>query len=52
MRPGDVITSVNRVPVATAADAIRELNEIEEGGVAFLLISRGNAQSVVRITRE
>ena len=52
VRPGDVITSVNRVPVATAADAIRELNEIEEGGVAFLLISRGEAQSVVRITRE
>ena len=52
VRPGDVITSVNRVPVATAADAIRELNEIEEGGVAFLLINRGEAQSVVRITRE
>ncbi len=52
VRPGDVITSVNRVPVATAADAIRELNEVEEGGVAFLLISRGEAQSVVRITRE
>ena len=52
VRPGDVITSVNRVPVATAAEAIRELNEIEEGGVAFLLITRGEAQSVVRITRE
>ena len=52
VRPGDVITSVNRVPVATAADAIRELNEVEEGGVVFLLISRGEAQSVVRITRE
>ena len=52
VRPGDVITSVNRVPVATAADAIRELNEVGEGGVAFLLINRGGAQSVVRITRE
>ncbi len=52
VRPGDVITSINRVPVTTAAEAIRELNEVEEGGVAFLLISRGEAQSVVRITRE
>jgi serine protease Do len=52
VRPGDVITSVNRVPVETAADAIRELNGVEDGGTAFLLISRGEAQRLLRITRE
>ena len=52
VRPGDVITSVNRVPVETAADAIRELNRVEEGGAAFLLISRGNARILVRVGRE
>ena len=52
IRPGDVITSVNRVPVETAGEALRELNLLDQGGTAFLLITRGDAQSVVRITRE
>ena len=52
VRPGDVITSVNRVPVETAADAIRELNGVEDGGAAFLQISRGEARRLLRITRE
>jgi serine protease Do len=52
VRPRDVITSVNRVPVETAADAIRELNRIEDGGTAFLLINRGDSQVFVRISRE
>ena len=52
IRPGDVITAVNRVPVQTAADALRELNRIEDGGTAFLLVTRGDSQSLVRITRE
>ena len=52
VRPGDLITSINRVPVETAADALRELNRIEDGATAFLLVARGDAQSVVRITRE
>ena len=51
-RPGDVITSVNRVPVETAADAIRELNRVEAGGTAFLLVSRGEAQILLRLSRE
>ena len=52
MRPGDVIQSVNRVPVETAADAIRELNRIGDGGTAFLLVSRGDAESVLRLSRD
>ena len=52
VRPGDVITSVNRVPVETAADAIRELNRVEDGGTAFLLVNRGDSQALLRISRE
>ena len=52
VRPGDVITSVNRVPVETAADAIRELNRVEDGGTAFLLVNRGDSQTLLRISRE
>ena len=52
VRPGDVITSVNRVPVETAADTIRELNRVQDGGAAFLLINRGETQVLLRISRE
>ena len=52
VRPGDVITRVNRAPVETAADAIRELNRIEDGGAAFLQINRGRAELLLRISRE
>ena len=52
VRPGDLITSVNRVPVETAAEASRALSEVDEGGIAFLLIRRGDGQSLLRISRE
>ncbi len=52
VRPGDVITSVNRVPVETAADAIRELNGVEDGSTAFLLVNRGDAERLLRLNRE
>ncbi len=52
VRPGDLITSVNRVPVETAAEASRALNEVDEGGVAFLLVRRGDGESLLRISRE
>ena len=40
VRPGDVILSVNRRPVASAADAGRELQKIPSGGLAQLLLWR------------
>ena len=52
VRPGDVITAVNRAPVDTAAEAIRELNRVESGRPVFLLIVRGGTQSVIRIRKE
>ena len=52
VRPGDLITAVNRTPVNTAAEAIRELNRVESGRTAFLLIIRGNSQVFLRVRKE
>ena len=52
VRPGDVITAVNRTPVNTAAEAIRELNRVESGRAAFLLIIRGDSQVFLRVRKE
>jgi serine protease Do len=41
VRPGDVILSVNRTTVASAADAGRELQKVASGGLAQLLLWRG-----------
>ena len=40
VRPGDVILSVNRKAVSSAADAGRELQKIPSGGLAQLLLWR------------
>ncbi len=52
VRPGDLITAVNRTPVNTAAEAIRELNRVESGRAAFLLIVRGSSQVFLRVRKE
>ena len=52
VRPGDVITSVNRVPVATAADAIRSLNRSRRATWRSSSINRGGRAERGRITRE
>ena len=52
VRPDDLITTVNREPVSTAAEAIRELNRVESGRLAFLLILRGNSQALLRVRKE
>ena len=51
-RPGDVIVSVNRVNVASAADAIRELNLVEPGRTAFLLVQRGPNRVFLQVLKE
>ena len=51
VRQNDVITAVNRVAVATTADAIRELNQVESGRTAFLLIVRGNEERFLRLRK-
>ena len=52
LRPGDVITAVNRVSVGTAADAIRELNQIESGRTAFLRVARSDGERLLRLRKE
>ena len=52
IRPNDVITAVNRVPVTNAADTTRELNRIQTGRAALLLIVRGNEERIVRLRKE
>jgi serine protease Do len=44
LRPGDVITQVGGVPVATAAEAGRELNRVPSGETATLRITRPNLE--------
>jgi serine protease Do len=50
--PGDLITEVNRTQVNTAAEAIRELNRVESGRTAFLLIVRNGTQIFLRVRKE
>jgi serine protease Do len=51
LRPGDVILSVNRKPVSNAADAARELQKIESGHIAQLLIWRGDGEVFVTVKK-
>ena len=51
-QPGDVIVSVNRVEVASAADTIRELNGVESGRTAFLLVQRGPNRVFLQVLKE
>ncbi len=50
--PGDVITAVNQQEVGSAAEAVRELNQIESGRTAFLLIQRRDGQVFLRVRKE
>jgi len=53
LAPGDVITRVNRRPVANVAEARGELAKVESGGTAFLLVIRnGGPETFVTITKE
>ena len=52
VRPGDVILSVNRVEVGSAAATIRELNGIESGRTAFLLVQRGPTRVFLQVRKE
>jgi serine protease Do len=52
VRPGDVITQINRQPITTAPDALRMLHAIKAGGSAFLLLNREGTQLFVVAQRE
>ena len=52
LRPGDVIVRVGREPVATAADAQRELGRVPSGGTAFLRIVRDGQETFMSVTKD
>jgi serine protease Do len=52
LRPGDVIVAVNRKPVASAADAGRELQRVQSGRIAQVLVWRGDGEVFVTIKKE
>ena len=52
VQPGDVILSINRVEVAGAAAAVRELNAVESGRTAFLLVQRRATQVFLQVLKE
>src|SRR3954451_21297750 len=52
LRQGDVIMAVNRQRVASAADAARELNKIQSGRIAQLLVWRGDGEVFVTVKKD
>jgi serine protease Do len=52
LRPGDVILSVNRRPVSSAVDAQRELQKVQSGHLAQLIVWRGNGETFVTVKKD
>lgn len=52
IRPGDVILSVNRVRVSTAAEAGRELQQIAPGRLAQVLLWRDQGEVFVTVKKD
>jgi serine protease Do len=52
VQPGDVILRVNRREVSTPAEARRLLQEVPQGGTAFLLILRQGRERFVTIQKD
>ena len=52
LRAGDVILSVNRKPVTSAAEAARELQAVASGRIAQILIWRGDGEVFVTVKKE
>jgi serine protease Do len=52
IRPGDVILSVNRQNVTTAAEAGRELGKVQSGRIAQILLWRGDGEVFVTVRKD
>jgi serine protease Do len=50
LQPGDVILSVGRTTVASAAALDRELRGVKAGQTVMLLVRRGNGTQFVAVT--
>lgn len=51
LQMGDVILRVNRVDVGSASEATAELNAIESGRNAFLLVQRGGTRVFIQVEK-
>jgi serine protease Do len=49
---GDVIVQIGSQPIATSAEAVRELNRIPSGGTASMRIMRGGRRRFLTIVKE
>jgi len=52
LRPGDIITAVNRQPVTNATEAGRALRQVQAGRIAQILVWRDGAQVFVTVRKE
>ena len=52
LRGGDVILSVNRRTVSSAAEAGRELQSVASGRIAQILVWRGDGEVFVTVKKE
>lgn len=52
LQPGDVVLSVNRVEVASAAEAAASLEAVEAGATAFILVQRRDTRLFLQVRKE
>jgi serine protease Do len=52
LRPGDVILSVNHMQVSSANEAARELQKVQSGHLAQLIVWRGNGETFVTVKKD
>src|SRR4029078_5081042 len=52
LRPGDVILSVNHKTVSSATDAARELQSVQSGHLAQLIVWRNGAETFVTVKKD
>ena len=52
LRPGDVILSVNHKQVSSANEAARELQKVQSGHLAQLIVWRGNGETFVTVKKD
>jgi serine protease Do len=52
LQPGDIVLSINRQPVAGAAEASRALQNIESGRLAQIIVWRGGSEVFVTIPKD
>jgi len=52
LQPGDVVITINRTPVTSVAEATAQLNAVESGRTAFLLVQRAETRIFLQVPKE